>query len=242
MIVFDGRIFMNNRNFTDKSNSRFRIKVVKNGPYIASGGIPLTDQMITLDDEGQCLGWRETKRYPEQKNYSLCRCGHSKNKPFCDSSHKQAAFDGSETASHQPYSDQCQKYSGPTLDLTDARPLCVHAGFCDRDGGTWDLVSHSDNPEARKTAIEEGCTCPSGRLVIWDKQGNLLEPVLEPSIGLVQLPTAEFTSTIWVRGGIPVVSANGETYEIRNRVTLCGCGKSSNKPFCDGTHRKKKPE
>ena len=41
---------------------------------------------------------------------------------------------------------------------------------------------------------------------------------------------------IYVRGGIPVVSADGKTYEIRNRVTLCRCGRSDNKPFCNGSH------
>ena len=28
----------------------------------------------------------------------------------------------------------------------------------------------------------------------------------------------------------------GHTWEVRNRVTLCRCGHSGNKPFCDGTH------
>jgi len=41
---------------------------------------------------------------------------------------------------------------------------------------------------------------------------------------------------LWVRGGIPVTSANGFHYEVRNRVTLCRCGTSKNKPFCDGSH------
>jgi CDGSH-type Zn-finger protein len=39
-----------------------------------------------------------------------------------------------------------------------------------------------------------------------------------------------------VRGGIPVVGADGVTYEVRNRQALCRCGASSNKPFCDGSH------
>ena len=34
----------------------------------------------------------------------------------------------------------------------------------------------------------------------------------------------------------PIESADGKKYEIRNRVTLCRCGKSNNKPFCDGNH------
>jgi CDGSH-type Zn-finger protein len=33
-----------------------------------------------------------------------------------------------------------------------------------------------------------------------------------------------------------VIAADGFRYEIRNRVTLCRCGASKNKPFCDGTH------
>jgi len=41
-----------------------------------------------------------------------------------------------------------------------------------------------------------------------------------------------------LRGAIPVRSADGEHYEVRNRQTLCRCGGSSNKPFCDGTHWK----
>jgi CDGSH-type Zn-finger protein len=39
-----------------------------------------------------------------------------------------------------------------------------------------------------------------------------------------------------VTGNIPVESADGEVYEVRNRVALCRCDKSSNKPFCDATH------
>jgi hypothetical protein len=86
--------------------------------------------------------------------------------------------------------------------------------------------------------VEEAGDCPSGRLVVWDKRGKAIEPVYEPSIGLVWDSQAGKAGPIWVRGGIPIESADGTTYEIRNRVTLCGCGKSSNKPFCDGSHLK----
>jgi CDGSH-type Zn-finger protein len=41
---------------------------------------------------------------------------------------------------------------------------------------------------------------------------------------------------IWAKGGITVEAADGFQYEVRNRVTLCRCGASKNKPFCDGTH------
>jgi CDGSH-type Zn-finger protein len=41
-----------------------------------------------------------------------------------------------------------------------------------------------------------------------------------------------------VKGGVPVESADASVFENRNRVTLCRCGGSKNKPFCDGTHLK----
>jgi len=40
----------------------------------------------------------------------------------------------------------------------------------------------------------------------------------------------------WLPGGISVVSADGDVYEVSNRVTPCRCGSSANKPFCDATH------
>jgi len=222
------------------NHNKLKIKVTKNGPYVVSGGVPLTRQIIVLDADGQCLRWREIQKYPVQQTYSLCRCGKSRNLPFCDGTHSDINFDGTETADYQSYLDQCRRFTGPTLDLTDVKALCAHAGFCDRAGGTWDLVSHSDEPPARKIAIEEACNCPSGRLVVWDKEGKAIDPVLEPSCSITESPNGKFNGPIWVQGSIPIESAQGRVYETRNRVTLCGCGKSANKPFCDGSHRARK--
>ena len=51
-----------------------------------------------------------------------------------------------------------------------------------------------------------------------------------------QDPAEGVSGGLWVRGGITVESADGFRYETRNRVTLCRCGASRNKPFCDGSH------
>jgi hypothetical protein len=105
-----------------------------------------------------------------------------------------------------------------------------------RAGGIWDLVQ-SEEPGARETAIEEACNCPSGRLVLRDnKTGEVIEPALDKSIVLIEYPAKGEHGPLWVRGGIPVISADGKPYPVRNRVTLCRCGKSGNKPFCDGSH------
>jgi CDGSH-type Zn-finger protein len=217
-------------------NLRKIIKVSKDGPYQVSGNVPLCEQIIVTDDQGDPVEWHTIKQYPVRQSYALCRCGRSKTLPFCDGSHVTIGFHGQETASQTPYLEMARRIVGPELELTDVEELCVKAGFCDRAGGIWFLTRHSDDPTSRRIAIKEAANCPSGRLTEWDKKGHLLEPDLLPSIALVELPGPGIVGPIWVRGGIPLESADGHLYEIRRRVTLCRCGKSKNKPFCDGSH------
>jgi CDGSH-type Zn-finger protein len=214
-----------------------KIVVTRNGPYIVTGGVPLITSEICNDEEGYCRTWRDVKRYPVQKKYALCRCGHSKNKPFCDGTHAKIHFDGTDAGGHESFSKAADVIRGPALTLADNKHLCVHARFCMRAGGIWNLVEQSDNLEARDTAIEEACNCPSGRLVIKDNEsGEAIEPEFDKSIVVVEYPPKGEHGPLWVRGGIPIESDDGKTYEIRNRVTLCRCGRSENKPFCDGSH------
>lgn len=219
-----------------KENS-MKITISRNGPYLVVGSIPLLVSEICTDENGDYRNWREVKRYPLREQYALCRCGNSKNKPFCDGTHIKTNFDGTEKGDYEPYNVKANVISGPILTLTDNKPLCIHAGFCVRAGGTWDLVRRSDDPEARETAIEEVCNCPSGRLVILENStGKEIEPEFEKSIVVVESHPRHENGPLWVRGGIPIESADGKQYEIRNRITLCRCGKSKNKPFCDGSH------
>ena len=98
-------------------------------------------------------------------------------------------------------------------------------------------MADTDNPQVRKTFLRQVENCPAGRLVAVDKvTGKPMEKVLPVSIGLVEDPEEQCSGPLWLRGGINVTSADGFVYEVRNRVTLCRCGQSSNKPFCDGTH------
>jgi CDGSH-type Zn-finger protein len=213
-----------------------KIEVTKDGPYLVSGNLPLSEQWIVTNDEGDSLEYREGKKFPAQSQYALCRCGQSANKPFCDGTHGKVKFDGAETAGHKPYLKQAEAIEGPTMTLTDQENLCAFARFCDPKGKIWNLVKQ-DSPEAQKIVKHEAAHCPAGRLVVWDKKtGKPIEPKFEPSLGLIEDTEKKVGGPIWVRGGIPVVSADGKTYEIRNRMTLCRCGKSNNKPFCDGNH------
>jgi len=218
------------------AQSDSKIQITKDGPYLVSSGLPLSEQWIVTNNEGDSLDYREGKKFPAQAQYALCRCGHSSSKPFCDGTHAKVRFDGAETASRQPYIEQAETIEGPTMTLTDQENLCAFARFCDPKGRIWNLVTQ-DSPEAQEIVKHEAGHCPAGRLVVWDKEtGKPIEPKFEPSLGLIEDTEKKVSGPIWVRGGIPVVSADGKTYEIRNRMTLCRCGNSANKPFCDGSH------
>ena len=214
-----------------------RIKIMKDGPYRVTGGVPLYEQAIVTDEAGHTRELIDKREYPLQETYVLCRCGASKIKPFCDGTHREIGFDGSEMASRKPYLEKAETFVGPELKLTDAHEFCDHSRFCLRAGGIRKLIQKSDDPEARQTAIEEATICPSGRLVLWDKKtGKSFEKEFEPSLVLVHDKQKGCEGPIWVRGGVPIESADGCKYESRNRVTLCRCGKSQNKPFCDSSH------
>jgi CDGSH-type Zn-finger protein len=218
-------------------SSRMKITVTPDGPYVVEGGARLAHQHIVTNRRGESLGWREGETVPTPDTYRLCRCGRSGEKPFCDGTHGRIRFDGTETASRAPFADQAKRTDGPGMILEDAESLCALARFCHPHGGIWDLVDRTDRPRARELVEQEAADCPAGRLVARDRTtGRVHEPELEPSIGLVQDTARHMSGPLWVRGGIPIIGSGGVPYEVRNRVTLCRCGASGNKPFCDGSH------
>jgi CDGSH-type Zn-finger protein len=220
-----------------KPKSEPRVTVTKNGPYLVSGAIPLARQSIVTDAEGGSHEWREGEALTTPENYALCRCGRSQTKPFCDGTHKKVGFDGTESASRAPYREQAELTEGPVLALSDAQSLCAFARFCDPNGQVWNQVARTDEQRVRSLFVRQVNNCPAGRLVAWDRSsGKPLEPALPVSIGLIEDPAEQVSGPLWLRGGIPVTSADGFAYEVRNRVTLCRCGASKNKPFCDGSH------
>ncbi len=212
-----------------------RIRVSKNGPYLVEGPVPVSRQTIVTDAAGESVAWSETER-AEKGSCALCRCGGSSIKPYCDGTHATIAFDGTETADRTPYAQAATVADGPVLRLMDQFELCAEARFCSARGKIWNRVA-SDDADSTAVVVEQSELCPSGRYTAVDLATQLAhEPDLEASIGLVEDPQAGVSGPLWVRGGVQVVSAEGEPYEIRNRVTLCRCGSSKNKPFCDSTH------
>ena len=221
----------------EKPVAAAKVQITKNGPYRISGNLPLSQEVIGANTAGESVKWEHGQEYPLQAKYVLCRCGHSANKPFCDGTHAKIGFDGTETASRQLYREQAKVIRGPTMSLTDVESLCSFARFCDPHGSVWKLVNETGNPAAHKDFVRQTCDCPSGRLVAWNNAtGEPLEQKYEPSIGLIEDPAKGCAGPLWLRGGVQLVGGDGFEYEVRNRMTLCRCGASQNKPFCDGTH------
>lgn len=67
-----------------------RIMVADNGPLRVEGEVDIVDQ------EGKAFG------LGGRTVVSLCRCGHSERKPFCDGSHKKTRFQNVATAHDLP--------------------------------------------------------------------------------------------------------------------------------------------
>lgn len=59
--------------------SKATIRVNNNGSYVVTGNFEI------VDAEGNV--------FKTKKAVSLCRCGYSKNKPFCDGSHRRENFE-----------------------------------------------------------------------------------------------------------------------------------------------------
>lgn len=215
-----------------------RIKILPGGPYAVPGDIPLRQAVIETGRDGASDRWGKGKRYdnPSDKPYHLCRCGESGDKPFCDGTHAKIGFEGTEHAGKHPYLDGCKVYRGQALDLYDNESLCASMRFCDPGKGVWQAAMDSDDPESRELAITEACACAAGRLTLRDKDGTAIEPAFEPEVSPVEDTAAGRRGPLWVKGGIEIEGADGEVYEVRNRMTLCRCGQSKNMPYCDISH------
>lgn len=211
-----------------------KIKVAKNGPYLVSGNIPLYRRSIV--SEGGINVLKTIEKIETNMQYALCRCGESANKPFCDGTHVAIGFNGNEIAARTPYTDRAELLVGETIDLLDD-DRCAFARFCHRQrGSVWDLTEASEDPENMREAVEGASECPTGRLTSVTKDGKMIEPKLKNEISIVEDPQKDVAAGIFVTGEIPIEDANGQLYEQRNRVALCRCGASKNKPFCDAMH------
>lgn len=236
---------MNEENLIEKGSKAapdsYYILITPDGPYLIYGKPPVDQEIIIPDETGH--SWTYKKGISIEncaEPIALCRCGQSKHKPCCDGTHEHIQWDSKETASKEPLLSGAEQYGDMNWVLNDGtKKYCAIARFCDGKKDIWELMEEQIGPEEEKIIKHRAAYCPSGRLVLMNKETQeVYEPDLDPSIGIIEDPVMKVSGPIWVKGGIRIQSSDGSSYEIRNRVTLCRCGHSSNKPFCDGTHIK----
>ncbi len=219
-----------------------KVVVMEEGPYLVYGAVPFAQQFIVPDDMGESWEYRRGAEFSladggDEKPTMLCRCGASEKKPYCDGTHVGVAWDSTLTSDTESILDEVACFGSEELVLSDNEKYCCYARFCHPGGSAWRLAERAIDPEAKKLAIREASMCPSARLMAWEAGADApYEYDFAPSIGLLEDPAIGCSGGIWLRGGIAVESEDGDKYEVRNRVVLCRCGSSRNKPYCDGGH------
>jgi CDGSH-type Zn-finger protein len=232
---------------TEEANDKNskRISVSPDGPYEISGGIPLVRKTQVVTDHGEPVAWKKVETFHPGETYLLCRCGQSKDKPFCDGSHGEVFFDGSETADTKLSSERRVRLpGGKTIVIKRDYTVCMESGFCgNRFTNLEKMAAQTDDPGVLAQAIAMIEHCPSGSYTYSFVGEEVdIEPDLPEQIAVTTEMTDEgpVIGALWVTGNIPIERSDGKPLETRNRVTLCRCGESKIKPLCDGQHRLKK--
>ena len=228
-------------NGRDTNNGK-KIVVRKNGPYIVHGDVPLVRKAQVVSEHGEPLTWKKGEAIETSEAYTLCRCGQSSKKPFCDGMHARIDFDGTESADTSVTAERQVIYAGGTkIVVKRDYSLCAGSGFCgNRITDIQKMVPDTDDTQVRAQVMAMIERCPSGSFTYSIEEG---EADIEPDLPRQVAVTTEITSDgpiagpLWVTGNIPIERADGQPLETRNRVTLCRCGLSRGKPLCDGTHR-----
>jgi CDGSH-type Zn-finger protein/uncharacterized Fe-S cluster protein YjdI len=232
-------------------DSARRIAVVPNGPYLVYGNIPLVRKRKVVDEEDYSLAWEKTAVLETEETYALCRCGHSGSKPFCDGTHARIEWDGAEAADTRASVERQRILEGSLTAGPETSPagtgivvkrdgyLCMHAAFCiARKARIPALMEGVADSDVRAQIIGMVERCPSGSyLYALQHEGPDVEPDYPVQVAVTE-EEGELAGPLWVTGEIPVARSDGQPFETRNRMTLCRCGQSSEKPLCDGTHRK----
>ncbi len=202
-----------------------KITPIENGPLMVS------DPPNLRDVDGSTV---ETKA-----KAFLCRCGHSKTKPFCDGSHKEAGFKSSNDG--DPRRNRAITYEaeveGVPVTVSYTPVICSHAARCvalgegafDPDRKPWVEPQHTSLAKLREV-IE---ACPSGALRLAIGAGPVSHS--NPSHDTAGIRAAKngpyYVANVALEAEFTGVEASTQKY------ALCRCGLSSLKPFCDGSHR-----
>ena len=126
-------------------------------------------------------------------------------------------------------------YRGKAIDVSYDIRRCIHAAECTRGlPATFNRqmipwIEPDKSPAADVADVI--MRCPSGSLRFERKDAGLPEPI--PGTNTITLVP---DGPLYVRGDVTIISPQGEMLHQDTRVSLCRCGNSNNKPFCDNSH------
>lgn len=155
---------------TKQAKDGIYAEILLNGPIMLHGVTDIVQQFIMPDHNGTSTAYQEGNTYTAKDPVALCRCGMSKNKPFCDGSHKKidpSEIDLTETATFQPELNSSEMIQGPERSLSDDEKFCAFARFCDAGQRIWNEVQ-LEGEKAKALTLQIAHHCPGGRLIVWD--------------------------------------------------------------------------
>ncbi len=127
-----------------------------------------------------------------------------------------------------------KEYSNGELTVVWRPAKCIHSEICIKTlpavykpgERPWIQVDNATTAELKKQIDN----CPSGALTFKMSMENS---------GDEKMLTAQVLKNgpLMVSGTIKVVNANGDEVVQENKTAFCRCGASSNKPYCDGSHK-----
>lgn len=129
-----------------------------------------------------------------------------------------------------------RRYTSEEVDVTWSKTRCIHAAECvNRLQAVFDTAKKPWIQPGNSTAdrvAEVVERCPSGALHHIRKDGGTAESTPQ-----------ENTAEVWPNGPTAFrgdLSIQGATVDLpdETRATLCRCGASEHKPFCDNSHQK----
>ncbi len=130
-------------------------------------------------------------------------------------------------------------YSNGEVKVIWKPDVCIHSENCFK--GLPDVFNPNNRPwinaegAQTQTIVDQIKKCPSGALS-FEMEGASSEeadPIKE-----TQMAEVIENGPLRVHGTIEVKFPNGEVHTKHKVTAFCRCGASSNKPFCDGTHKK----
>lgn len=193
------------------------IKAMENGPYLLGG----VDKVTRFADG---------KEFEVEGNAALCRCGGSKNKPFCDGTHASNGFTSAKEDDRVP--DKRDNYEGKEVTIHDNRGLCAHAARCSLASVFKLGVEPWIDPDGanKQEIIDTVKGCPSGALSHSVDGVEHRDHGGDPAVFMA--PNGPYV----FKGGCDLDGEEFPEGGTKDHFTLCRCGKSKNKPFCNGAH------